>query len=152
MNTPNKLQIAKGCSGSPLALIVTGTALSHEAPVVWHNRAKTLSKGHSILAYSSSNDALFTCLQKCFDDLNAKVAESFMDLSLFPEAQKIPAAALVDIWAEQRNEDDGIAMENIYELVKRNVADIVVTRYGELLFLNIEHPCIKPFQVRLFKD
>ncbi|KAK7346509.1 hypothetical protein VNO80_21030 [Phaseolus coccineus] len=118
--------IAKGCCGSPLALIVTGKSLSLEAPVVWHNRAKTLSEGHSILAYNQ--DELFTCLQKSFDDLDAKVAESFRDLSLFPEAQKIPAAALVDIWAEQRDEDDDTAMENIHKLVQRNVADMVVTR------------------------
>ncbi|BAT75546.1 hypothetical protein VIGAN_01342100 [Vigna angularis var. angularis] len=121
-------KIAKGCSGSPLALIVTGKSLSLEEPVVWHNRARTLSRGQSVLSYSSSSDGLLTCLQKCFDDLDAKLAESFMDLSLFPEAQKIPAAALVDIYAEQRDEDDDIAMENIHKLVKRNVADLVVTR------------------------
>jgi len=126
---------------------VTGKSLSFEAPVVWNNRAKTLSKGHSVLTYNSSQDVLFTCLQKSFDDLDAKVAESFTDLSLFPEAQKIPAAALVDIWAEQSDEDDDTAMENIYELVKRNVADMVVTRYGELLLLNGEHPCLKPFKI-----
>ncbi|KAK8471528.1 hypothetical protein PHAVU_003G247651 [Phaseolus vulgaris] len=129
-NIPDNVvkKIAKGCSGSPLALIVTGKSLSFEAPVVWNNRAKTLSKGHSVLTYSSSQDVLFTCLQKCLDDLDAKVAESFTDLSLFPEAQKIRAATLVDIWAEQSDEDDDTAMENIYELVKRNVADMVVTR------------------------
>lgn len=128
MNISNKSQIAKGCSGSPLALIVTGKSLSLEEPVVWHNRARTLSRGHSVLSYSSSGDGLLTCLQKSFDDLDAKLAESFTDLSLFPEAQKIPAAALIDIYAEQRDDDDDIAMENIHELVKRNVADLVVTR------------------------
>ena len=126
---------------------MTGKSLSFEAPVVWNNRAKTLSKGHSVLTYNSSQDVLFTCLQKSFDDLDAKVAESFTDLSLFPEAQKIRAATLVDIWAEQSDEDDDTAMENIYELVKRNVADMVVTRYGELLLLNGEHPCLKPFKI-----
>ncbi|WVZ25249.1 hypothetical protein V8G54_003793 [Vigna mungo] len=121
-------KIAEGCSGSPLALIETGKPLSLEEPVVWHNRAKTLSRGHSVLSYSSSSDGLLTCLQKSFDDLDAMLAESFTDLSLFLEAQKIPAAALVDIYAEQRDEEDDIAMENILKLVKRNVADLVVTR------------------------
>ncbi|CAJ1942721.1 unnamed protein product [Sphenostylis stenocarpa] len=121
-------KIAKGCSGSPLALTVTGKSLSFEPLEVWQNRAKTLSNGHSILTASSRNDVLFTCLQKIFDDLDPKVAECFTDLSLFPEAQRIPAAALVDIWGEQHDEDDDTAMENINELVKRNVVDVVVTR------------------------
>ncbi|KHN30798.1 Putative disease resistance protein [Glycine soja] len=118
-------KIARGCSGSPLALIVTGKSLSREPPWAWNNRAKKLSKGQPILAFSAD---VLTCLQKSFDDLDPKVAECFRDLSLFPEAQRIPAAALVDIWAELRDEDDDSAMENIYELVKRNMADIVVTR------------------------
>ncbi|RDX78683.1 putative disease resistance protein, partial [Mucuna pruriens] len=121
----NVYNIVRGCSGSPLALRVNGRSLSYQEPLVWHNRAKKLWTDHSIVA--SSNDVL-TCLQKSFDDLDAKMAECFWDLSLFPEAQRIPAAALVDIWAELHDEDDATAMENISELVNRNMADIVVTR------------------------
>ncbi|XP_020238613.1 probable disease resistance protein At5g66900 [Cajanus cajan] len=118
-------KIVRGCSGSPLALRVNGRSLSHKQALFWHNRAQALSTGHSIIV---SSDDVLTCLQKSFEDLDPKVAECFRDLSLFPEAQRIPAAALVDIWAELREEDDGSAMEKIYELVNRNMADIVVTR------------------------
>nr|KYP43400.1 putative disease resistance protein At5g66900 family [Cajanus cajan] len=117
-------KIVRGCSGSPLALRVNGRSLSHKQALFWHNRAQALSTGHSIIV---SSDDVLTCLQKSFEDLDPKVAECFRDLSLFPEAQRIPAAALVDIWAELREEDDGSAMEKIYELVNRNMADIVVT-------------------------
>jgi len=152
LNTLNKLQIARGCSGSPLALIVTGKSLSREPPWAWNNRAKKLSKGQPILAFSAD---VLTCLQKSFDDLDPKVAECFRDLSLFPEAQRIPAAALVDIWAELRDEDDDSAMENIYELVKRNMADIVVTRYGkcflkdDTLFFEFDWDALNQFKIRL---
>ncbi|KAL2333615.1 hypothetical protein Fmac_014828 [Flemingia macrophylla] len=118
-------EIARGCMGSPLALGVNGRSLRQKQPLFWHNKARALSSGRSIIV--SNNDVL-TCLQKSFDDLDPTVAECFRDLSLFPEAQRIPAAALIDIWAELRDEDDGTAMEKIYELVNRNMADIVVTR------------------------
>ncbi|CAL0312720.1 unnamed protein product [Lupinus luteus] len=118
-------EIVRGCSGSPLALRVSGRSLSHQNPVIWHNRAKELSKGHSIL--DSSNDVLVS-LQKNFDVLDPKVLECFRDLSLFPEDQRIPASALVDMWAELLGYDDESAMEKIYQLVNLNLADIVVTR------------------------
>ncbi|KAJ1436511.1 Powdery mildew resistance protein, RPW8 domain [Sesbania bispinosa] len=88
-------EIVRGCSGSPLALRVSGRSLSHQQPLVWHNRARALSKGHSIL--DSNNDVL-VCLQKSLDVLNPKAIECFGDLGLFPEDQRIPAAALVDMW------------------------------------------------------
>ncbi|TKY55751.1 disease resistance protein [Spatholobus suberectus] len=119
-------EIVRGCSGFPLALTVIGGNLRHQQPLVWKNMARKLSTGHSIL---DSSQYVLDCLQKSFDVLDAKVAECFRDLGLFPEAQRIPAAALVDMWAELHDEDDDSAMENIYKLVDRNLADVVVTRY-----------------------
>ncbi|KAK7331131.1 hypothetical protein VNO77_25345 [Canavalia gladiata] len=122
-------QIVSGCSGSPLALIVSGRSLSHEPPSVWLSAAKKLSKGSSILDSSSSDDVLAS-LQRSFDVLDPEISECFRDLALFPEAQRIPAAALVDMWA-LRDEDDISAMDKIYQLVNRNMADIVVKRKAE---------------------
>ncbi|KAK7331128.1 hypothetical protein VNO77_25342 [Canavalia gladiata] len=122
-------EIVRGCSGSPLALRVNGKSLSHEEPFRWRERAKKLSEGRSILDSSDSNDVL-DCLQKSFDGLDPKILECFRDLGLFPEVQRIPAAALVDMWA-LRDEDDISAMDKIYQLVNRNMADIVVKRKVE---------------------
>ncbi|TKY55749.1 disease resistance protein [Spatholobus suberectus] len=118
-------KIVKGCSGFPLALTVIGRNLKHQELIGWDNMAEKLSTGHSIL---DSNDYVLNCLQKSFDVLDAKVAECFRDLGLFPEAQRIPAAALVDMWAELHDETDSSAMGKIHELFYRNMADIVVTR------------------------
>ncbi|KAK2357234.1 putative disease resistance protein [Trifolium repens] len=118
-------EIVRGCSGSPLALRVSGRSLSNEHQIVWLNRAKALSSGSSIL--DSSKDVL-SCLQKSLDVLDPKSMECFRDLGLFPEDQRIPAAALIDMWAELRNDDEATAMERIYNLVNLNLADIIVTR------------------------
>lgn len=136
LNGLNKLQIVRGCSGSPLALRVSGRSLSQQHPVVWHNRARELSGGQSILDSSASADVL-ACLQKSFDVLDFKTIECFNDLCLFPEDQRIPAAALVDMWAELLGFDDGSAMEKIYQLENLNMADIVVTRYEDWLLNNL---------------
>ena len=106
---------------------MTGRSLSQQNPVVWYNRARELSSGH--LIHHSSSDVR-DCLQKCFDLLDPKRIECFRDLGLFPEDQRIPAAALVDMWTELYGDDDVSALENIYQLVNWNMADIVVTRYG----------------------
>ncbi|XP_061363421.1 probable disease resistance protein At5g66900 [Gastrolobium bilobum] len=119
------IKIVRGCGGFPLALRMSGSSLSQENPVFWHNRARKLSEGHSIL--DSSSDVL-DCLQNIFDVLDPKVIECFRDLGLFPEGQRIPAAALVDMWAELHREDEANAMEKIYEQVNLNMADIFVTR------------------------
>ncbi|KAK7331130.1 hypothetical protein VNO77_25344 [Canavalia gladiata] len=118
-------KIVRECGGSPLVLTVNGRSLRHQEPFVWLQKAKNISEGRSILDSSSSNDVLVN-LQR----LDPEISECFRDLALFPEAQKIPAAALVDMWA-LRDEDDIGAMEKIYQLVNRNMVDIVVKRKAE---------------------
>ena len=65
----------------------------------------------------------------------------FIDLGLFPEDQRIPVAALIDMWAELLEPDEnGINAVNIVnELVTRNLANVLVTRYAgfSLLFFLI---------------
>ena len=130
INAQNMLQIVRGCSGSPLALRVSGRSLINEQLIVWLNRARELSAGRSIL---DSNMDVLSCLQKSLDVLDPMSMECFRDLGLFPEDQRIPAAALIDMWAELRNDDDASAMERIYKLVNLNLADIIVTRYYILI-------------------
>ena len=58
-----------------------------------------------------------------------------MDLSSFPEDQKIPAAALIDMWAElyKLHTDDVFAINNLQELSFRNLLSLVDARYLHML-------------------
>ncbi|XP_054823426.1 probable disease resistance protein At5g66900 isoform X2 [Prosopis cineraria] len=118
-------EIVRGCSGSPMVLNAIGRSLCGQHSAVWQSRAKELSKGRPIF---ESNEDLLDSLLKSFDVSVPKsvIKERFMDLGLFPEDQKIPAASLVDMWVELHGEDDVNAMEKIYELATRNVLDIVI--------------------------
>ncbi|KAJ7963199.1 Disease resistance protein [Quillaja saponaria] len=122
-------EIVKGCGGFPLALQLVGGSFSGQAGVVWQSRVMEWSKGH----YTVDSDTdLLDYLEKLLDVLDTKaiIKECFLDLSLFPEDQKIPAAALIDMWVEfHKFHQDGVqAMDKIYELHTRNLAHIVVTR------------------------
>ncbi|RVW57603.1 putative disease resistance protein [Vitis vinifera] len=86
--------------------------------------------GQSIV---NSEDELRNCLQSSLDALDDKdimLKECFMDLGSFPEDQKIPATALIDMWAELHKLDkDGIyAISNLHKLCSRNLLNLVVTR------------------------
>lgn len=126
----------KGCRGSPLAIKVIGRSLRHQPHDVWQKMVKEWSQGYSIL---DSNTNLLYFLQKSLDVLEDEsiIKECFMDLGLFPEDQRIPVTALIDMWAELYNlDDDGVqAMNIITVLASRNLASVLVTRYiNELSF------------------
>ena len=131
------MQIVRGCKGSPLALKVTAGSLCQQPYEVWQNMKDCL-QSQSILLESSSSDLLFR-LQQSLDILedkfkiNEKVC--FMDLGLFPEDQRIPVAALIDMWAELHNLDENgrNAMTIIHDLTIRNLINVIVTRYIWLL-------------------
>ena len=127
------MQVVRGCRGLPLALKIIGRSLCQQPFEVWQKMVKEWSQGQSI--FYSNND-LLTCLQKSLDVLEDEpiIKECFMDLGLFPEDQRIPVAALVDMWAELYKLDNkGIdAMAIINKLTNRNLANVIVTRYSEL--------------------
>ena len=80
-----------------------------------------LSEGESIV---NSEDELRNCLQSSLDALDDKdimLKECFMDLGSFPEDQKIPATALIDMWAElYKLDEDGVhAIANFHKLSSR---------------------------------
>ncbi|XP_014521076.1 probable disease resistance protein At5g66900 [Vigna radiata var. radiata] len=124
-------EIVKGCKGSPLALKVIAGSLCNQPFEVWKNMKERLQK-QSILE-SDSTDLLFR-LQQSLDILETKFSvnekECFMDLGLFPEDQRIPVAALIDMWVElyNLNEDGTNAMSIIHDLTTRNLINVIVTR------------------------
>ncbi|GMP28095.1 hypothetical protein CsSME_00003778 [Camellia sinensis var. sinensis] len=126
-----KLKIVRGCGGFPLALEVVGKSLKGESEVTWNNRLNRWSEGQSIF-YSDAapNGAtdLLNRLQTTLDDLDVKIKECYLDLAAFPEDQRIPAMALVDMWAELYNLDEVSAFANIHELSDRNLLNLVPTR------------------------
>ncbi|KAK7359895.1 hypothetical protein VNO77_01862 [Canavalia gladiata] len=122
-------KVVRCCKGLPLAIKVIGRSLSHQPYELWQKMVKELSQGHSIL---DSNTELLTSLKKLLyvlDD-NPIIKDCFMDLGLFPEDQRIPVAALIDMWAELNIvDDDGIkAMDIINKLNSMNLVNILVAR------------------------
>jgi hypothetical protein len=129
----------KGCKGFPLALKVVGSSLCGEPEEIWKTRAMELSKVGSIFEYTD----LLNSLQKSLDTLDNKVIlkQCFIDLCSFPEDQRIPVNALVDMWMELYNlDEEAYAVAKLQELCNRNLVDLVVTGYaavptGSLLLL-----------------
>ncbi|KAL6312763.1 hypothetical protein AAG906_020559 [Vitis piasezkii] len=122
--------IVRRCKGFPLALEVVGRSLHGQPVEIWRSTLMKLSEGESIV---NSEDELRNCLQSSLDALDDKdimLKECFMDLGSFPEDQKIPATALIDMWAELHKLDkDGIyAISNLQKLCSRNLLNLVVTR------------------------
>ncbi|BAT75548.1 hypothetical protein LR48_Vigan727s002900 [Vigna angularis] len=122
-------KVVRNCKGLPLAIKVVGRSLCNQRSEMWLQMMEELSQGRSIL---DSNVELITCLQKILDVLedNLVIKGCFMDLGLFPEEQRIPVTALIDMWAElYRLDDDGKeAMTIINKLDSMNLANVMVAR------------------------
>ena len=126
-----ELQIARGCGGFPLVLKVIGGSLRRQKEGVWRSRLMKWSDGRSFL---SSDAELLACLQKSLEFQYDKdnIEDCFMDLGSFPEDQRIPVAALIDMWVELYElDEDGIhAIANLQELTTRNLASLVMAKYA----------------------
>ncbi|KAL0014236.1 hypothetical protein SO802_001305 [Lithocarpus litseifolius] len=122
-------KIVRYCGGLPIALEVIGGSLCGQPVEVWQSKVMGWSEGHSI--FDSDNEVL-ACLQKCLDFSADKIIlkEYFMDLGSFPEDQRIPATALIDIWTElhEPSKNDVHAIANLHELNSRNLASLVMKR------------------------
>ncbi|KAJ4828380.1 hypothetical protein Tsubulata_017836 [Turnera subulata] len=121
------IKIVKGCKGFPLALEVVGGSLRGQPAEIWETREKEFSRSGSILQYSD----LVSSLQGSLDalDKHGIVKQCFMDLCSFPEDQRIPVTALIDMWAELYNLDgDVYAVANLHELSNRNLVDVITLR------------------------
>lgn len=126
------------CKGFPLVLEVVGRSLCGEPLDTWRSRLLKLSEGQSIV---NDEDEVRDCLQKSLDALDDKdtmLKEYFMDLGSFPEDHRIPATALIDMYAELHQLDHPIhAISNLHHLCSRNLLKLVITRYTSLLFVFI---------------
>ncbi|KAM1364690.1 hypothetical protein ACFX13_043815 [Malus domestica] len=150
-------KIVSHCKKFPLAITTIGGSLCNQPIEKWILKRTELSEG-SIL---ESEESLRVVLQSCLDDLNKRMAtvkdcfkmatvkDCFKDLGLFPKNQRIPVAALLDMWAEfYEGSNDNMSMVNLYELTICNLASIVITRnkgidgyYGEHFVL--QHDMLK---------
>ncbi|KAM1362233.1 hypothetical protein PS1_027603 [Malus domestica] len=126
-------KIVERCKGFPLAITVVGKSLCGKPIEIWQKRVIEWSKGFSIL---DSETELLLCLERSLDALDKEmvaIKECFLDLGAFPEDQRIPAAALIDIWAELYDVDTDIkCIANLYELTTRSLANLVVTRKDKM--------------------
>ncbi|PSS21558.1 Disease resistance protein [Actinidia chinensis var. chinensis] len=122
-------KIVKGCGGFPLALDVVGRSLCGRRKEIWKHVLKQWSEGQSIFD-SESNKELLTCLQTSLNTLVERYKECYLDLASFPEDQRIPATALMDMWVELynlgENGEDTIAI--LDELSKRSLVEQVIVR------------------------
>ena len=100
---------------------------------VWHSRLINWSDGQF---FFNSDTELLDKLQNSleFPDDKVILKNCFMDLGSFPEDQRIPAAAFIDMWAELYELDEVQAIASLLELTNRNLASLVMSRYTSLLF------------------
>ncbi|KAJ6378634.1 hypothetical protein OIU78_028791 [Salix suchowensis] len=144
-------KIVKGCKGFPLALKVVGRSLCGEPEEIWKTREMEMSKVGSIFEHTD----LLNSLQKSLDTLDSKVIlkECFIDLCSFPDDQRIPVNALVDMWMELYNlDEEAYAVAKLQELCNRNLADLVVTRNVVSGFYNqqfaMQHDLLRELAIR----
>ncbi|KAM5576406.1 putative disease resistance protein [Rosa sericea] len=130
-NVPENLQdkIVRRCKGCPLAIEVVGKSLCGKFTESWLKKLSDWSKGASI--FDTETEVLL-CLKSSLDALDEKdqtIKECFLDLGAFPEDQRIPAVALIDMWAELYGlDEDFLSIQYLQELSSRSLANLVVTR------------------------
>ncbi|KAJ7951223.1 Disease resistance protein [Quillaja saponaria] len=126
-------KIVKICGNFPLFLKLVGGSLRGRTTDVWETMEKQWSKFGEFAIDENSGllDKLGVLLEVL--DTEENIKECFMDLSLFPEDQKIPVAALIDMWVELNKLDENVGDVRIYidKLTTRNLADIVVTSVNQ---------------------
>ncbi|KAK9948816.1 hypothetical protein M0R45_004378 [Rubus argutus] len=127
-------QIVEGCKGFPLAIRVAGRSLCGQRTEVWQQRLIQWSKGSSILDHETQ---LLLRLQSSLDASTketAMVKECFLDLGSFPEDQRIPVTALIDMWAESYDllDEDILCVANLHKLTNQSLANLVVTRKDQM--------------------
>lgn len=123
----------RDCGGFPLALEVVGRSLRGQPKEIWKRTLKQWSEGKSIFS-SDSNKEILIRLLSSVNSLDEMYKECYLDLASFPEDQRIPATALIDMWVGLYNlDEDGDAIAILHELSKRSLIGKVVTRYSWFL-------------------
>ncbi|KAM5576364.1 hypothetical protein ABKV19_007300 [Rosa sericea] len=129
---PKKLvkEVLDHCKRFPIAIISVGKSLFGKSIETWKEKAKEFSEVSSILR-SQTGSAVYEYLKTSLDALSKEkpiTKECFIDLASFPEGQRIPAAALIDMWAELYPEldQDFMSVANLDRINERSLANIVV--------------------------
>ncbi|KAD4179648.1 hypothetical protein E3N88_28239 [Mikania micrantha] len=119
-------QMVKRCKKHPLTLRVVGGSLNGREESAWISMLNTLSKGNSVL---DLNEEVRNRLERSFTTLDKEFKEYFMDFGLFPEDQRIPASALLDMWVHLYNHDhEGHdTFDKIVRLSFRNLVNLVAS-------------------------
>ncbi|XP_062002216.1 probable disease resistance protein At5g66900 [Rosa rugosa] len=130
-------RIVKGCKGFPLAITVAGGSLCGQRIEIWQQILIEWSKGSSIL---DSETTLLLRLQSSLvvsdsDKEMAIIRKCFLDLASFPEDQRIPVTALIDMWTESYDQldEDILCVAYLQRLTNRSLANLVVTRKDQSL-------------------
>ncbi|KAI9166018.1 hypothetical protein LWI28_024720 [Acer negundo] len=120
-------KILRVCKGSPLALTVVGRLLCGEPAAVWQSKVKEWDQGKSIFI---SGTELLVCLQSSLDALDEEVRECYLDLGSFPQDQRIPITALIDMWMELHEwVEDGLSVITyLHQLSNRCLVNLVMAR------------------------
>lgn len=89
---------------------------------------KTLSLGISVL---DLNEQVRIRLERSFKTLDEEFKEYYLDFGLFPEDQRIPASALLDMWVHLYNHDNegNDTFDKIVGLSFRNLVNLMATGY-----------------------
>ncbi|PRQ55608.1 putative powdery mildew resistance protein, RPW8 [Rosa chinensis] len=120
-------KVVERCRGFPLAIEEVGRSLGDRATESWD---KSLSNWYENSTIIDSETDFFGFLQSSKDTLNEQmdtVKECFMDLGSFPENQRIPVAALIEIWAVLYKLEDAPSISNLYELTNQSLANHIFT-------------------------
>ncbi|KAK0605751.1 hypothetical protein LWI29_030402 [Acer saccharum] len=119
------IKMLRVCKGSPLALTVVGRLLCGKPAAVWQSTVKEWDRGKSIFI---SGTELLVCLQSSLDALDEEVKECYLDLGSFPQDQRIPITALIDMWTELHEwvEDGLSAITYLHKLSDRCLVNLVL--------------------------
>ncbi|KAJ0935386.1 putative powdery mildew resistance protein, RPW8 [Helianthus annuus] len=144
-------QLVKCCKNHPLALSVMGGSLKGEHSANWefikqqlYEEKMSLLNLHESIQICLKKSLYFlekeTEMKQCYLDLGlfpeaqkiafekeTEMKQCYLDLGLFPEAQKIAATTLLDMWAHLHNHDEGgLPTFNILtKLSSRNFATLL---------------------------
>ncbi|KAK9902927.1 hypothetical protein M0R45_001440 [Rubus argutus] len=127
-------KIVEGCHGFPLAIMVAGGSLCGQSTEIWKQILIAWSKDSSILDFETELLLLLQSSLVVSDKEMAIIRECFLDLGSFPEDQRIPVAALIDMWTEsyEKLDEDTLCVAYLHRLTNRSLANLVVTRKDQM--------------------
>jgi len=117
------MEVIHKCKGLPLALQVIGKSLYDQPPEAWITAKDKLSQGQPISEYHE--EELLGCLATSIDILKEDVQECFLDMGIFPEARKLSADPLLDLWVYVHGLNWAEAYTILMELASRNLVKLV---------------------------